>query len=105
VKQSGRPIKTAERHGTIALLEVPEGLTEDYPDLVVRCRDGQAVLDRHHVVEWLDRGPRSLYVEPGEPYSDYELGEPLPGAQTWHSSEVQTFSSKPEGESDPGQPG
>lgn len=43
-----------DRNGTIALLTLPPGMDDDYPDLVVRCNaHGTAVLDRHLVIRLL----------------------------------------------------
>lgn len=45
VGQSGRPITETGRDGVFALLVLPPGIPEDFPDLLVRCADhGDAVL-------------------------------------------------------------
>lgn len=56
---------TTEVHGTVALLAL-----DDVPDLLVRCRHGDAVLSRPDVVDWLrkGRGPR---IRTGYPLHAY----------------------------------
>jgi hypothetical protein len=72
-ERSGKPVDYLERHGTITLLAVPVHLAQDYPDLLVRCRHGDAVLDRHEVIGWFRAGrppkvdvsmPRRAYARP-----------------------------------------
>lgn len=45
-----------EVHGVLALLALPPELPQDYPDLMVRCSHGDAVLDRFEVVRWSREG-------------------------------------------------
>lgn len=51
--------------GLFAVIVLPEGVTADYPPLLVRCkRHGDTVLDRLEVVQWLrDGGERSVRVD------------------------------------------
>lgn len=79
VEQSGPPIEDREIHGVLALLALPPDLTQDYPDLLVRCRHGDAVLDRTEVLGWLRAGAAPK-VTPSLPRREYrsqrtDLGE------------------------------
>lgn len=67
------PAPSRQRHGVVALLNVPPEHPQDYPALVVRCRCGDAELDRIQVVGWLRTakappkvqvGKRLAYVTP-----------------------------------------
>lgn len=52
-----------DRDGTIALLTLPPGTADDFPDLVVRCNaHGDAVLDRVEVLAWLREKKRERKV-------------------------------------------
>lgn len=58
IRDSGPPTTSEEPHGVIALLRVPGGLTVEYPDLLVRCKDhGDAVLSRQYVLGHIERPP------------------------------------------------
>jgi hypothetical protein len=47
-----------EPHGTLALFELPGGMAQDYPDLLVRCsKHGDAVLERETVLAFLCEAP------------------------------------------------
>jgi hypothetical protein len=47
VGESGKSITAPLAHGVVALLALPAGMTQDFPDLVVRCNaHGDAVLNR-----------------------------------------------------------
>ena len=51
VYREGEPLSTPLRHGVTALLALPAGMRQDYPDLLVRCvAHGDAVLDRVEVI-------------------------------------------------------
>jgi hypothetical protein len=73
-ERSGAPITHTERHGTIALLALPPDLPQQFPDLLVRCKHGDAVLDRAEVLMWIRAGrvlrkvptamPRQAYARP-----------------------------------------
>jgi hypothetical protein len=64
IEQSGAPIGE-EQHGVIALLAPPPALSQDHPDLLVRCSNhGDAVLDRQHVLTWLrDKSIKKVSVK------------------------------------------
>jgi hypothetical protein len=76
VEQSGPP--PIEGHGVIALLALPPKLPPDHPDLLVRCRDdGDALLDRQTVLEWMIRQKRrTTIVDVAFPRSTYRRPDP-----------------------------
>lgn len=72
--------------GMWALLSLPAGVPDDYPDLFVRCADhGNAVLDRERVVRAL-RDARvkdvAVAMAPGPPPSSDTRREPLTDGAT-----------------------
>jgi hypothetical protein len=51
VEESGKSMATPLAHGVVALLALPADMTQDFPDLVVRCNaHGDAILDRIDVI-------------------------------------------------------
>lgn len=81
---SGR--KPQKRDGTIALLTLPPELPQDYPDLMVRCEDdGDAVMDRLHLVEDVDRRKPVIWADVAWPRRKYAVAEPEIGE---HSARV-----------------
>jgi hypothetical protein len=90
VEQSGRPIEEVERHGSVALLVVPEDMVQDYPDLLVRCQHGDAVVDRLEAVEWTRRGGRAPKVQVGFPRLTY-MRPRNPGSTTSRPREVRRW--------------
>jgi hypothetical protein len=51
VEESGKSMATPLAHSVVALLALPAGMTQDFPDLVVRCNaHGDAILDRIGVI-------------------------------------------------------
>jgi hypothetical protein len=57
ISQSGEPIDAPLRDAVIALLALPATMTQDYPDLLMRCDRGHGdyVADRHQVLALLRR--------------------------------------------------
>lgn len=87
--RSGAPVTYRERHGVVALLALPNALPADYPDLLVRCKHGDALLDRREVIGWHRAGkaPKILVAQPRFEY------EPLtrPGNKVTRSHETRRF--------------
>jgi hypothetical protein len=55
----------------LAILALPDHLpSDDYPDLMARCRHGDAVLDRLAVLEWTRKG-RAQKVQVSLPRRTY----------------------------------
>ena len=74
---SGEPDRGYERHGTIALLELPLGTVQEYPALMVRClKHGDAILARTEVLSALRSRRRQLRAEVSFPLTAYDVGEP-----------------------------
>lgn len=86
VERSG-PGTAVEVHGVVALLVLPAGHVEDFPDLLVRCKHGDAVVDRARVVEWWRAG-RAPKVAVGFPLHDYARPS-WDGARTTTGREVR----------------
>jgi hypothetical protein len=85
IEESGAPIDDPLMHGVVALLEVPAGMTDDYPDLLMRCEThGDFIADRLKTLKRLrkatrDGKPADIYVSTtGENYS-YTLPTSRPG--------------------------
>jgi hypothetical protein len=54
VEESGKSMATPLAHGVVALLALPAGMTQDFPDLLARCNaHGDAILDRLSVIAQL----------------------------------------------------
>jgi hypothetical protein len=76
---SGPPVSYTGRHGTIALLALPPEVPQEFPDLLVRCLHGDAVLDRMEVISLLRRRVKVHKVRVSFPRRKYA---PLPGGVT-----------------------
>ncbi len=69
--ESGAPSRYVDRHGVLALLALPPEFEQDYPDLLVRCEHGDAVLNRGNVIGWMrsNRAPRIDTAMPRRQYA------------------------------------
>jgi hypothetical protein len=70
VTVSGTPDTYTDRHGTIALLTLPPELPQEFPDLLVRCKHGDAVVGRSEALAWY-QSKKLVKIEVSMPLETY----------------------------------
>lgn len=97
ISTSGPPMDYNDRQGTLALLALPAEMSQEYPDLLVRCaQHGDALLSRDEVFDDLREGRAVRKVDPTFPLRSYICpAHDLSGGQRTRSSETRRITLHP----------